>query len=330
MAGPPGDIFGRVTDSAKLHAQYAAALEEDAALSDNPCAELVDASGQWHMADDHERELSAVTRAFEADDDSGPLSGRGAYIAYLLTHGRAEEATPLLEELRRKPSEVAMTYMDVHAGYAAIGRTSEGLRWLNAGANHIVPSLDEPLAATDQGYDLLLERQRARSDAGLPADALDEFLDRCVEHHHEMSDGIQQLSGEGGDLDGLVDADGNLMLKHYAVPLWTAEEFARATSEHPEWWEEGTTHEAYRRQVEAELGEIPQGACLVRATVDTVEAYLRANGQPLHSSAEAPDDYAFEEAHAGNYLPWPPGRNDACWCGSGRKYKKCCGAPGFA
>ena len=21
-----------------------------------------------------------------------------------------------------------------------------------------------------------------------------------------------------------------------------------------------------------------------------------------------------------------PGRNDACWCGSGKKYKKCCGA----
>ena len=20
-----------------------------------------------------------------------------------------------------------------------------------------------------------------------------------------------------------------------------------------------------------------------------------------------------------------PGRNDACWCGSGKKYKKCCG-----
>lgn len=23
--------------------------------------------------------------------------------------------------------------------------------------------------------------------------------------------------------------------------------------------------------------------------------------------------------------PWPPGRNDACWCRSPRKYKKCCG-----
>ncbi|WP_159944393.1 MULTISPECIES: SEC-C domain-containing protein [unclassified Nocardiopsis] len=24
---------------------------------------------------------------------------------------------------------------------------------------------------------------------------------------------------------------------------------------------------------------------------------------------------------------WPPARNEACWCASGRKYKKCCGSP---
>ena len=29
-------------------------------------------------------------------------------------------------------------------------------------------------------------------------------------------------------------------------------------------------------------------------------------------------------AEAGQGLPWPPGRNDPCWCGSGRKYKRCC------
>jgi hypothetical protein len=28
-------------------------------------------------------------------------------------------------------------------------------------------------------------------------------------------------------------------------------------------------------------------------------------------------------------IAWPPERNAPCWCGSARKYKKCCGAPGF-
>lgn len=32
----------------------------------------------------------------------------------------------------------------------------------------------------------------------------------------------------------------------------------------------------------------------------------------------------------GPVLPWPPERNARCWCGSGVKYKKCCGSPGFA
>ena len=27
---------------------------------------------------------------------------------------------------------------------------------------------------------------------------------------------------------------------------------------------------------------------------------------------------------AGEAIAWPPGRNEPCWCGSGRKYKKCC------
>ncbi|WP_370013527.1 SEC-C metal-binding domain-containing protein [Nocardiopsis sp. Huas11] len=26
-------------------------------------------------------------------------------------------------------------------------------------------------------------------------------------------------------------------------------------------------------------------------------------------------------------IPWPPGRNQPCWCDAGRKYKKCCGSP---
>jgi len=29
-------------------------------------------------------------------------------------------------------------------------------------------------------------------------------------------------------------------------------------------------------------------------------------------------------AAAGHGLAWPPGRNDPCWCGSDRKYKRCC------
>jgi hypothetical protein len=35
---------------------------------------------------------------------------------------------------------------------------------------------------------------------------------------------------------------------------------------------------------------------------------------------------AAEMARSGRAVAWPPGRNDPCWCRSGRKYKRCCGA----
>jgi tetratricopeptide (TPR) repeat protein len=34
---------------------------------------------------------------------------------------------------------------------------------------------------------------------------------------------------------------------------------------------------------------------------------------------------AFTE-HAGPPAPWPPGRHDRCWCGSGKRYHRCCAA----
>ena len=36
--------------------------------------------------------------------------------------------------------------------------------------------------------------------------------------------------------------------------------------------------------------------------------------------------YAADLLRGGRAVAWPPGRNDACWCRSGRKYKRCCGA----
>lgn len=34
-----------------------------------------------------------------------------------------------------------------------------------------------------------------------------------------------------------------------------------------------------------------------------------------------------EDVPDGRRIAWPPSRNNPCWCGSGFKYKKCCGGP---
>jgi len=43
------------------------------------------------------------------------------------------------------------------------------------------------------------------------------------------------------------------------------------------------------------------------------------------NTGEARSSPAADVARTGRALDWPPARNERCWCGSGQKYKKCCG-----
>jgi hypothetical protein len=70
------------------------------------------------------------------------------------------------------------------------------------------------------------------------------------------------------------------------------------------------------------LGEHPRVAPI---DPDALETFATANRIDA-GSGEARSQFATDLARRGTTLPWPPGRNDACWCASGRKYKRCCGA----
>jgi uncharacterized protein YecA (UPF0149 family) len=59
-------------------------------------------------------------------------------------------------------------------------------------------------------------------------------------------------------------------------------------------------------------------------TVDGLQAHAEESGHDP-GSGEARSSYAATLLQAGDAVVWPPGRNEPCWCGSERKYKKCCG-----
>ena len=62
---------------------------------------------------------------------------------------------------------------------------------------------------------------------------------------------------------------------------------------------------------------------MVPITVNQLLDYAaRTNGDPLHASTRS--QLLRERYDQDGGLPWPPQRNEHCWCGSGRKYKKCC------
>jgi SEC-C motif len=70
------------------------------------------------------------------------------------------------------------------------------------------------------------------------------------------------------------------------------------------------------------------GMVIAPVRVAPLTAWCAERGhQP--DSADARAEYAAHLAATANpgLIAWPPNRNQPCWCGSGRKYKKCCAAP---
>jgi uncharacterized protein YecA (UPF0149 family) len=63
---------------------------------------------------------------------------------------------------------------------------------------------------------------------------------------------------------------------------------------------------------------------LVPASADGLARFAeRTGGEPDDEDTRQ----AYMDEIAATGIEWPPARNAACWCGSGRKYKKCCGNP---
>lgn len=87
-------------------------------------------------------------------------------------------------------------------------------------------------------------------------------------------------------------------------------------------------HGEYLASLEARLGEMSGRAVGVRfvmvpLTVAALEQRAEEDGLEA-GSAELRGRVASTRAALGEGTPWPPSRNDLCWCGSGAKYKRCC------
>jgi len=63
----------------------------------------------------------------------------------------------------------------------------------------------------------------------------------------------------------------------------------------------------------------------VRVAPIVVDGYTAWCEEHDEDPEQARASYAADRMVNGEVIWWPPGRNESCWCGSQRKYKKCCG-----
>jgi tetratricopeptide (TPR) repeat protein len=151
------------------------------------------------------------------------------------------------------------------------------------------------------------ERTQALADAELPAEAIDEAARLA----------LARAAAQGVDTP-------------VATPYFPADEFAVALAAWPsfaaDWEDDG--HAGYALELDRRMRAVAPGAprhpVVAPLTVARVRA-LASENELDEGAAEVRARAAYDVAQEGGAIAWPPGRNEPCWCGSGRKYKKCCG-----
>lgn len=92
-------------------------------------------------------------------------------------------------------------------------------------------------------------------------------------------------------------------------------------------------HAVYCQRMERRLRELRE-ADAVRLSIAPLRAralrrwfaeYESEEDDPAQLRAQYAADLGRDPSRT---ISWPPGRNEPCWCGSGRTYKKCCSSPG--
>ncbi|MFD0329108.1 SEC-C domain-containing protein [Streptacidiphilus monticola] len=244
--------------------------------------------------------------------------------------------------------------------FETAGELAEAAEWFTVAITRLMgPATPLTVEAVEQlpyEYDietLVIGRHRVRRRLGSPHDALDGLADQLHEHRNRWQDEVtpldrlhdpaleeqllreqiealkarnQQLSDEVASRRAGL-ARPQLMCALY----WPQTEFAQLLARWPSLVDVyGDDHLAHRSQVERTLsGLSDQGGvhlAVAPGTVSGLEEFAREEGVAPDAS-EVRAQYAADLGQLGRAVAWPPPRNGACWCGSGRKYKKCCGNP---
>ncbi|GAC1373390.1 MAG: hypothetical protein NVSMB32_16990 [Actinomycetota bacterium] len=114
------------------------------------------------------------------------------------------------------------------------------------------------------------------------------------------------------------------------VAFFTADEWPRAVASWPDLLAEmPADHFAYVREMQSRILQISEatGARLIMVpmSVGGLVGFCETNQKLNAGSGQARAEYAASLVQQGYGRPWPPARNEPCWCGSARKYKVCCG-----
>jgi tetratricopeptide (TPR) repeat protein len=280
----------------------------------------------------HDEAIAAQERAIELGWGGAP-DPRSDIAEFHLRAGRHDEAAAIWAELKSKDPDEVWLYNAAGLSYSEVGEHELALQWLTEGLELALRTGD-PEGIAAQMSDV---RRKGLEALGRERDDLerrvDDFLPRWRERersrsplfdlHEALHDTIPPGDAprpQGHREDETVPV---------AMSWFPPGEYERAIERWPglasDW--RGVAHADYSRRMDGHVKWMRKHGVRVEALAPIViEDYAAWCETHDEDPEEARARYAAHLLAAHEVIDWPPGRNEPCWCGSGRKYKKCCGA----
>lgn len=254
----------------------------------------------------------------------------------LTRHGRLAEAAAIWEAVATDTPDDVWVYNNAGLEYGAIGEHELALSWLTRAVELAVRTGD-PERLLGQLRDL---RAASLTALGREPDAL-QSATPTVTAPSRWGAPISEQASPPIDRAVASSRDSSAPIP-LALAWLPADEYADWPQRWPDLTDspllhdedrEPVTHDVYCRRMEGRL-RAHREAGLPRLSVVPVRSaeflpWVAENAPDEADPSQLRAQYAADVARdPSRTVTWPPGRNEPCWCGSGRKYKKCCGAPG--
>lgn len=270
----------------------------------------------------------AVAAGWDGDLDEHPSAS--ALIADLLLRaGRTEEADDAWLAAEREDPLDPWLYQSAGCAYMDTELHDKALPWQTTGLELALDAVSDDEGEGEGEGDMVWlitgDRAETLEVLGHAPDELQLRAEALVERLAEEEQArIEQFEREHG-----LPAPVPPHLAAVGLAWFPAGEYQRAMqmwSSFAEDYEHGP-YESYCARLELLLRTLTsQGVARLALVPIAIADYLswcaEHDADPEASASRA--RYATELLEHGTAHPWPPDRNRPCWCGSQRKYKKCC------
>lgn len=263
----------------------------------------------------------ALAAGFDGELDDHP-NAQALIGELLLRAGRTTEADDAWLEAERQDPRNPWVHRAAGCAYTEVGLHSKALPWQTRG-------LELALAAGED------EGERAWLLTGARADTLavlGRAPDELQRHAEELAERQEreEREREAAFFGRLATGRPVAPKQAYVGVAWFPPgEYERALQTWPSFAEdyEHGPYAAYCARLELLLRDLrAQGVRRLALAPIAIDGYLpwcaEHGRDPERSDSRAA--YATELVEHDTVHPWPPQRNEPCWCGSARKYKKCC------